>query len=180
MEAKDIYTILISICVALLSAYVAYGEYRRRQPNLVFFHRFRNNSQELFLEIMVTNASSNSIDLIEAGYYLGDANAFRRIPMKTSITLDSGKSAPFLVSWSRDTEYTMQVEDFHFKSSTGKTFVHSLEGSITEELKLQLFIHQTPEVMFEMEKLQNIFNGSINKAKDACIEAEELINEFKT
>jgi hypothetical protein len=180
MEAKDIYTLLISACAVLMSAYIVFGEYKRRQPSLAFFNRFRKNAKELFLEIVVTNTSSNSIDLIEAGYYLGDSEAFRSIPMKKPTTLESGKSASFLVSWLNDTKHTILVEKFHFTSSTGETFVHSLGRSIAEELKLQLFIHQTPQTLFELEKLHEDFEKSMSNFEESLLVAEEAMVEYES
>lgn len=180
MNEMDIYTKVISILAFILSAYVAYSEYKRREPNLAFFHRFKKNTKEYLLEIVVTNTSSNSIDLIEAGYFLGNAKAFRRIPSKSSITLESHKSSSFHVSWSRETELTLQVEEFQFKTSTGKVFTHRLGRSIKDEFELHLFLDQTPNEMLQMEKLQYTFDEELKKVDDSRKEVERLLSQVET
>ena len=159
----NIFTAIIAVYGAVLSTYLAIRQFRSEKPRLVFTHRFIDHNTGKCLEIITTNLSSKSINLVEGYYLVGASSAQRNFLGNEVFSVAPSKSVSFLVPLNSELKHLAKVDEFYFVSSTGVKFTHNLGRSIEDEFNLDGFLKNSPQIFFELEKINASFDKAVSE-----------------
>ncbi|WP_028470029.1 hypothetical protein [Neptunomonas japonica] len=180
METKDILMLIIGAYGAILSTFLLVKGLLSNRPSLTFIHEFGSNEDGFYIEIIATNSSDKPIDLVSLSYFLGASKAEREVLSGHTVSLEPQKSHKFRVSLNKEVELTLLIEEFLFKTSQGKELPYKLNRSIFEDLRMYIFLRDTPEIFLALEKLNKLHTEIEVQSEKGLKEADNLIKQFES
>ena len=174
METNDFISGSIALYGAILSSCLAWKSWIHGKPKLSFTHDYDLKKRKI--NIIITNISTNPIDIIKGEYNIGKTVA---LDIKLPTTIKSHQSIAVEINLFKQHEIFFNVNKFTFTSSINQIFDYPMERSIIEDLRLKIGMNSLENSLFDLEQIGGKFDKSIEEIIKIEKEFEDNIIQYR-